>query len=166
MQTVSGSRHPPAQVSLRRLYPPGSEWVPGVKTGSIVWRGKELAILPHSIFAQDCMSPPKCFQRSSSTGLKHQAVRLSTSRTLSHKSSFIPRTCNLWTVLPSSCFPESYNLPSFKSKINKLDLLSLSYIVQATMSFPQHNSLKKRKMVVRPSGYGAVLRILCRTSNH
>ena len=51
---------------------------------------------------------------------------LPTSRTLSHKSSFIPRTCNLWSVLPSSCFPESYNLPPFKSKINKLDLISLS----------------------------------------
>ena len=53
-------------------------------------------------------------------------VSLPTSRTLSHKSSLIPRTCNLWNVLPSSCFPESYNLPSFKSKINKLDLISLS----------------------------------------
>ena len=52
-------------------------------------------------------------------------VSLPTSRTLSHKSSFIPRTCNLWNVLPS-CFPESYNLPSFKSKIYKLDLISLS----------------------------------------
>ena len=31
-------------------------------------------------------------------------VSLPTSRTLSHKS-FIPRTCNLWNVLPSSCFP-------------------------------------------------------------
>ena len=51
---------------------------------------------------------------------------LLTSRTLSHKSSFIPRTCDLWNLLPSSCFPESYNLPSFKSKINKLDLISLS----------------------------------------
>ena len=28
-------------------------------------------------------------------------------RTLSHKSSFIPITCNLWNILPSSCFPES-----------------------------------------------------------
>ena len=28
--------------------------------------------------------------------------------------------------LPSSCFQESYNLPSFKSEINKLDLISLS----------------------------------------
>ena len=54
-------------------------------------------------------------------------VSLPNPRTLSHKSSFIPRTCNLWNVLPSSCFPESYNLPSFKSKINKLDLISLSF---------------------------------------
>ena len=53
-------------------------------------------------------------------------VPLPNPRTLSHKSSFIPRTCNLWNVLPSCCFPESYNLPSFKSKINKLDLFSLS----------------------------------------
>ena len=52
-------------------------------------------------------------------------VSLPHPRTLSHKSSFIPRTCNLWNVLPS-CFPESYNLSSFKSKINKLDLISLS----------------------------------------
>ena len=54
------------------------------------------------------------------------AVRKDVSSSVSHKSSFIPRTCNLWNVLPSSCFPESYNLPSFKSNINKLDLISLS----------------------------------------
>ena len=53
-------------------------------------------------------------------------VSLPNPRTLSHKSSFIPRTCNLWNVLLSSCFPESYNLPSFKSKANQLDLISLS----------------------------------------
>ena len=51
-------------------------------------------------------------------------VSLSNPRTLSHKSSFISRTCNLWDVLPSSCFPESYNLPPFKSKINTFDLIS------------------------------------------
>ena len=61
----------------------------------------------------------------SSTHLHPFQVSLPNSRTLSHKSSFIPRTCNLWNVLPSCCFPESYNLPSFKSKINKLDLISL-----------------------------------------
>ena len=53
-------------------------------------------------------------------------VSLPTSRTLSHKSSFIPRTCNLWNVLPSSCLPESCNFPSFKSNINQLDLIYLS----------------------------------------
>ena len=62
-------------------------------------------------------------------------VSLPTSRTPSHKSSFIPRTCNLWNVLPS-CFPESYNLPSFKSKINKLDLISLSSQLLAFFLLP------------------------------
>ena len=62
-------------------------------------------------------------------------VSLPNPRTLSHKTSFIPRTCNLWNVLPSSCFPESYNLPSFKSKINKLDLISLSPLSHSLSSF-------------------------------
>ena len=53
-------------------------------------------------------------------------VSMPNPRTLSHKSSFIPRKCKLLNVLSSSCFPESNNLPSFKSKINKLDLISLS----------------------------------------
>ena len=35
---------------------------------------------------------------------------LPNSQTLFHKSPFIPRTWNLWNVLPSSSFPESYNL--------------------------------------------------------
>ena len=52
-------------------------------------------------------------------------ISLPNPRTLSQKSSFILRPCNLWSVLPSY-FPESYSLPSFKSKINKLDLISLS----------------------------------------
>ena len=52
-------------------------------------------------------------------------VSLPIPQTPVHKSSFIPRTCNLWNVLLSSYFPESYNLPSFKSKINKLDLISV-----------------------------------------
>ena len=46
-------------------------------------------------------------------------VSLPAPRTLFHKSSFIPRTCSLWNVLPS-CFPESYNLPSFKSNVTIL----------------------------------------------
>ena len=63
----------------------------------------------------------------SSTHSQPFQVSLPTSKTLPHKSSFVPRTCNLWNLLSSSCFPESsYNLPSFKSKVNKLDLISLS----------------------------------------
>ena len=49
-------------------------------------------------------------------------VSLPNPQTLSHKSSFIARTGNLWNVLPSSCFPESNNLPSFKSQMSKLAL--------------------------------------------
>ena len=53
-------------------------------------------------------------------------VTLPNPRTLSHKSSFIPRTSQLLNSLPPTTFPKSYNLPSFKSNINKLDLVSLS----------------------------------------
>ena len=53
-------------------------------------------------------------------------VTLPNPRTLAHKSSFIPRTSQLWNSLPPTTFPESYNLSSFKSNINKLDLVSLS----------------------------------------
>ena len=63
---------------------------------------------------------------SSSTHSQTFQVSLPNPRTLSHKSSFIPRTYDLWNVLPSSCLHESYNLPSFKSMSNKLDLISLS----------------------------------------
>ena len=54
-------------------------------------------------------------------------VALPNQWTLSHKSPFIQITCNLWNVLPSSSFPESYHLPSFNSKINKIDLISLLF---------------------------------------
>ena len=64
------------------------------------------------------------YQVSDAFRLYLNQVSLPNPGTLSHKSSCIPRACNLWKVLPS-CFPESYNLPSFKSIINKLDLISL-----------------------------------------
>ena len=44
----------------------------------------------------------------------------------------IPRTCNLWNVLSSSSFPESYNLPSFKSKTNKPDFIPFSYFIRSS----------------------------------
>ena len=53
-------------------------------------------------------------------------VTLPNPRTLAHKPSFIPRTSQLWNSLPHTTFPESYNLSSFKSNVNKLDLVSLS----------------------------------------
>ena len=53
-------------------------------------------------------------------------VTLPDPRTLSHKSSFIPRTSHLWNSLPPTTFPESYNLSFFESNINKLDLVSIS----------------------------------------
>ena len=61
-------------------------------------------------------------------------IALPNPRTLSHKSSFIPKTCNLWNLLPSSYFPKSYNLPPFRSKINKLDLISLFLAARSLLS--------------------------------
>ena len=49
-------------------------------------------------------------------------VTLPNPQTLAYKSSFIPRTSQLWNSLPPTTFPESYNLSSFKSNINKLHL--------------------------------------------
>ena len=59
-------------------------------------------------------------------------VSLPNLRTLSRKSSLILRTCNLWNVLPSSCFPESYltschlSNPRSTNLILSLSPLSLS----------------------------------------
>ena len=51
-----------------------------------------------------------------------------TSFTVSSLLIFLISTCNLCNVLPS-CFPQAYNLPSCKSKTNKLDLISLSFFL-------------------------------------
>ena len=62
----------------------------------------------------------------SSTHSRPFQITLPNPQTLAHKSSFIPRTSQLWNSLPPTSFPESYNLSSFKSNVNKLDLVSLS----------------------------------------
>ena len=86
---------------------------------------------------QECPVPLRRVRTTrSSTHSNPFQVSLPNTQTLSHKSSFIPRTCNLWNVLPSSCFPESYNLPSFKSNVNKLDLISLSSYLLAFFFLP------------------------------
>ncbi|XP_065679767.1 uncharacterized protein LOC136094102 [Hydra vulgaris] len=49
----------------------------------------------------------------------------------SYLSNFFPRTSILWNLLPSSCFPDSCNLETFKSSINRyLALQSLSFLFQ------------------------------------
>ena len=53
-------------------------------------------------------------------------VTLPNPRTLSHNSPFIPRSSQIWNSLQSTIFPESYNVSSFKSYINNLDLFALS----------------------------------------
>ena len=71
--------------------------------------------------------PVRCVRTTRSSTYSHPfQVTLPNPRTLSHKSSFIPRTSQLRNSLPPTTFPESYNLSSFKSNINKLDLISLS----------------------------------------
>ena len=71
--------------------------------------------------------PVRRLRATRSSTLSHPfQVTLPNPRTLAHKSSFIPRTSQLWNSLPPTTFPESYNLSSFKANINKLDLVSFS----------------------------------------
>ena len=53
-------------------------------------------------------------------------ITLPNPQALAHKSSFIPRISQRRSSLPSSVFPESYNLSSFNFSINKLDIVFLS----------------------------------------
>ena len=62
----------------------------------------------------------------SSTQSQPFQVLLSNPRTLSHKSSFIPSTFQLWNTLPFISLSEPYNLSCFKANINKHDLISIS----------------------------------------
>ena len=79
-------------------------------------------------------------------------VTLPNPRALAHKSSFLPRTSQLWSSLPPTTFPESYNLSSFKSNVNKLDLVSLS-----TYSFPIFSVLPLSGLCYRPYGLSLTL---------
>ena len=79
-------------------------------------------------------------------------VTLPNPRTLSYKSSFIPRTSQLWNSLPPTTFPESYNFSSFKSNINKLDLVSLLYL-----NFPIFSVFPLSRLCYRPYGLSPTL---------
>ena len=84
----------------------------------------------------------------SSTHSHPVQVSLPNPQNLYHKSSFIPRTCNLWNVLPSS-FRESYNLQSFKPNLRSYVLLIVAFTFYFywgfLQAFPQYNSLKKKE---------------------
>ena len=120
IQTIRLINNPNLTKSLQPLFHPRFSW------GSF----HLLKILSRALFSGDqgyySSSSEACQDHQKLNSFTPLPSSLPTSRTLSHKSSFIPRTCNLWNVLPSSCFPESYNLPSFKSKIDNLDPISLS----------------------------------------
>ena len=60
-----------------------------------------------------------------SSGLHKFAVQVPHFKTTSYSRSFFPRTASLWNSLPADCFPPTYNLNLFKSKVNR-HLLSLS----------------------------------------
>ena len=61
--------------------------------------------------------PLRCAQSTrSSTCLCLFQISLPDPWPLPHKSSFIPRACNLWSILPSSFFSTSSNLSSFNHK--------------------------------------------------
>ena len=68
---------------------------------------------------RDIISVPSRRVRTTRTSTHSHSfqVSLPTSRILSHTSSFIQRTCNLWNVLPSSCFlsPTTCHLSSLRS---------------------------------------------------
>ena len=102
--------------------------VKGIRTGSSVTDLREVAVnmLTEKMTILTCLhyNEPPLLHRTTILifTTKRAWVKLPE---ISNKmqSSVILRTCNLWNHLPSSCCPESYNLSSIKSKINKLDLL-------------------------------------------
>ena len=100
--------------------------------------------------------PVRCVEATRNCTYSHPfQVTLANPRALSHKSSFIPRTSQLWNSLPPTTFPESYNLSSFKSTIANLILspflLKLSLIFSV---FPMSG------LCYRP--YGVSLTLLTR----
>ena len=80
--------------------------------------------------------------------------------------SSILKTCNLWNVWPSSSFPESYNWPSFKSKISNLDLISFilafcSLLLPMSNLQPLVNSAKNIQAIsLDPTAFGCLRPLL------
>ena len=49
----------------------------------------------------------------------HNSLKLSFTNIRGLVNSFFPRTARLWNSLPMECFPLTYDLSGFKSRINR-----------------------------------------------
>ena len=71
--------------------------------------------------------PKRCTRQTSQSHCF--TVELKTNRTKRFDCSFVPRTAKLWNSMPQDVFPDSFNLQSFKSRVNKfLSSKSLHYM--------------------------------------
>ena len=66
-----------------------------------------------------CIPPPMARPRSTrqATFAHNYCVELSNARINRFSDGFFPSTTRLWNSLPSSAFPASFNLPSFKRQV-------------------------------------------------
>ena len=66
-----------------------------------------------------CIPPPMAQPRSTrqATFAHNYCVELSNARINRFSDGFFPSTSHLWNSLPSSVFPASFNLPSFKRQV-------------------------------------------------
>ena len=69
----------------------------------------------------EMVPPRRTFVRNTrfSSNAHPHFLEIETSHQNFHMQSFFPRTATLWNSLPADCFPESYNLVSFKKRVNR-----------------------------------------------
>ena len=70
---------------------------------------------------EGCVPKPKVFSRSTrrANNLTCYHVSQERSRTEGRSCNFFVRTARLWNQLPVACFPEQYNIGSFKRRVNR-----------------------------------------------